>query len=92
MKVGLIGLGVMGRNHLRVLATLPDVEIVAISDPVDAARDAALAIAPSAHARFHHAAQTRCMQVEPVPSQPSPAHWLANILRLIRERILASHP
>ena len=34
MKVGLIGLGVMGRNHLRVLATLPDAEIVAISDPL----------------------------------------------------------
>ncbi|NCZ71620.1 MAG: gfo/Idh/MocA family oxidoreductase, partial [Actinobacteria bacterium] len=34
MKVGLIGLGVMGRNHLRVLATLPEAEIVAISDPV----------------------------------------------------------
>ena len=48
MKVGLIGLGVMGRNHLRVLATLPDVEIVAISDPVDAARDAALVVAPAA--------------------------------------------
>ena len=41
MKVGLIGLGVMGRNHLRVLATLPDAEIVAISDPVDVAREAA---------------------------------------------------
>ena len=51
MKVGLIGLGVMGRNHLRVLATLPDAEIVAISDPVDAARDAALAVAPAAAAR-----------------------------------------
>lgn len=48
MKVGLIGLGVMGRNHLRVLATLPDAEIVAISDPVDSARDAALAVAPAA--------------------------------------------
>jgi len=48
MKIGLIGLGVMGRNHLRVLATLPNVEIVAISDPVDAARDAALTVAPSA--------------------------------------------
>jgi predicted dehydrogenase len=48
MRVGLIGLGVMGRNHLRVLTTLPDAEIVAISDPVDSARDAALAVAPSA--------------------------------------------
>jgi predicted dehydrogenase len=40
----------MGRNHLRVLATLPEVEIVAISDPVDAARNAALAVAPAATA------------------------------------------
>ena len=37
MRVGLVGLGVMGRNHLRVLGDLPGVEVAAVSDPVDAA-------------------------------------------------------
>ncbi len=32
IKVGVIGVGSMGRNHVRVLADLPDVEIVGISD------------------------------------------------------------
>lgn len=32
LKILLIGLGVMGRNHLRVLSTLPDVEVVGLCD------------------------------------------------------------
>ena len=32
LRVGLIGLGSMGRNHLRVLRGLPDVRLVAIAD------------------------------------------------------------
>jgi predicted dehydrogenase len=32
MRVGLIGLGAMGRNHLRVLGTLPGVRLVAVAD------------------------------------------------------------
>ena len=50
MRVGLVGLGVMGRNHLRVLGDLPGVEVAAISDPVDAAIAAALEAAPGAAA------------------------------------------
>ncbi len=33
MKVGLIGLGVMGRNHYRVLKSMPGIELVAVCDP-----------------------------------------------------------
>jgi UDP-N-acetylglucosamine 3-dehydrogenase len=33
MRVGVIGLGQMGRNHLRVLSDLDDVELVAAADP-----------------------------------------------------------
>ena len=32
LRVGLIGLGSMGRNHLRVLRSLPDVRLAAIAD------------------------------------------------------------
>jgi predicted dehydrogenase len=41
MRVGLVGLGLMGRNHLRVLRTLPGVRLVAVADP-DAAALAAV--------------------------------------------------
>ena len=43
MRVGLIGLGSMGRNHLRVLADLPDVRLVAVSDPEPGALETAAA-------------------------------------------------
>lgn len=33
LRVGLIGLGMMGRNHARVLASLPGVDFVGIADP-----------------------------------------------------------
>lgn len=35
LRAGLIGLGMMGRNHARVLQSLPDVELVAAVDPLD---------------------------------------------------------
>jgi UDP-N-acetylglucosamine 3-dehydrogenase len=34
LRVGLIGMGMMGRNHARVLSTLSGVEFVGISDPI----------------------------------------------------------
>ena len=43
LRVGLIGLGSMGRNHLRVLRAIPGVRLVAIADPDGAALDAAIA-------------------------------------------------
>jgi predicted dehydrogenase len=36
LKVGLIGLGMMGKNHLRILASLDDVELVGVADPLAA--------------------------------------------------------
>jgi predicted dehydrogenase len=35
LKVGLIGLGVMGKNHLRVLSSTEGLELVAVIDPQD---------------------------------------------------------
>ncbi len=43
VRVGLAGLGSMGRNHLRVLSSLAGCRLVAVADPVDAALDAATA-------------------------------------------------
>jgi UDP-N-acetylglucosamine 3-dehydrogenase len=43
LRVGLAGLGAMGRNHLRILSSRPDVRLVAVADPVPDALDAAAA-------------------------------------------------
>jgi predicted dehydrogenase len=40
LRAGLLGLGVMGRNHARVLATLDDVEFVGVYDPAPNTPDA----------------------------------------------------
>ena len=45
VRVGLAGLGTMGRNHLRNLVARDDIELVAIADPVAASLEAALATA-----------------------------------------------
>jgi len=42
VRVGLAGLGTMGRNHLRVLAGHPVAHLAAVSDPVPAAVEAAV--------------------------------------------------
>ena len=34
LKVGLIGLGMMGKNHLRILASLDGVDLVGVADPL----------------------------------------------------------
>ena len=34
LRVGLIGLGNMGKNHLRVLSSLDDVVLVGVADPL----------------------------------------------------------
>jgi UDP-N-acetylglucosamine 3-dehydrogenase len=43
VRVGLAGLGAMGRNHLRILLGRPDVRLVAVADPVVEALEAAAA-------------------------------------------------
>ncbi len=42
MKFAVVGCGGRGRGHLRILATFEDVEVVAICDPVEDSRAAAL--------------------------------------------------
>lgn len=44
LRVGVVGAGVMGTNHARVLAGLPGVELVGIVDPLAAHRTRALEI------------------------------------------------
>ena len=43
VRVGLAGLGSMGRNHLRILASRPDIRLAAVADPVSEALAAAVA-------------------------------------------------
>jgi UDP-N-acetylglucosamine 3-dehydrogenase len=42
-RIGLAGLGAMGRNHLRILGSRPDVRLVAVADPVASSLAAAAA-------------------------------------------------
>ncbi|HEV8698057.1 MAG TPA: Gfo/Idh/MocA family oxidoreductase [Candidatus Limnocylindrales bacterium] len=45
VRVGLIGLGAMGRNHLRLLSARDDARLVAVADPVPGALEIAAATA-----------------------------------------------
>ncbi len=48
LRFAVIGTGLMGCEHLRHLAVLPDVEVVACADPHAPSRDAARLLAPGA--------------------------------------------
>src|SRR5436309_8285744 len=41
LRVGVVGAGVMGSNHARVLAGLPDITLVGVVDPLPAHRSRA---------------------------------------------------
>jgi UDP-N-acetylglucosamine 3-dehydrogenase len=43
LRIGLAGLGSMGRNHLRILSGRPDIRLAAIADPAGEALSAAVA-------------------------------------------------
>src|SRR5665647_1865301 len=45
LRVGVIGAGVMGSNHARVLAGLPDTDLVGVVDPLPAHRTRATELA-----------------------------------------------
>jgi UDP-N-acetylglucosamine 3-dehydrogenase len=47
LRLGLAGLGSMGRNHLRVISNHPDTVLTAIADPAPTALEAALAGTPA---------------------------------------------
>ena len=48
LRYGIVGTGLMGREHLRILALIPEVEAVAICDPHSASIEEALKITPDA--------------------------------------------
>ena len=50
LRYGLLGCGMMGQEHLRNMALLPQVQAVAIYEPDAAMRAAALGLAPQARA------------------------------------------
>lgn len=76
----IVGLGVMGGHHLRILASLPDVEVVAVVEPDEARRDALLRSYPRVrgHAALEQALDGReefdfaCLAV-PVGELPASA-------------------
>jgi predicted dehydrogenase len=45
LRVGVIGAGVMGSNHARVLASLPDISLIGVVDPLQAHRTRARELA-----------------------------------------------
>ena len=45
LRVGVVGAGVMGSNHARVLASLPDVSLTGVVDPLEAHRKRATELA-----------------------------------------------
>jgi predicted dehydrogenase len=49
LKAGLIGLGAMGKNHARVLRALPEVDLVAVFDPVAVAGNSNLPLVSTLH-------------------------------------------
>ncbi len=60
-RYGIIGCGMMGQEHLRNIALLPDTEVAAIFEPDPAMATAAAAIAPDA---------ARCASVEALVATP----------------------
>ena len=47
VRYGVIGAGLMGREHIANVNALPGVEVTAVADPHEASRDAAVAVAES---------------------------------------------
>src|SRR5271163_4764567 len=45
LRVGVIGAGIMGSNHARVLAGLPDIDLVGVVDPLPAHRTRVMELA-----------------------------------------------
>jgi predicted homoserine dehydrogenase-like protein len=55
VKYGIIGAGMMGREHLLNIRALDGAEVVAIADPHLPSQEASLALAPGLHvSEVHH--------------------------------------
>jgi len=98
LRLGLIGLGAMGRNHLRVIGGLPNVTMVAVSDPVPAALEAAIADTGVAGYRHAPALLERADLDAVVIAAPTTAHLALSLAAIERgiavlvEKPLAATP
>jgi myo-inositol 2-dehydrogenase/D-chiro-inositol 1-dehydrogenase len=54
VRYAIVGAGMMGQEHIRNIALLPQAELVALAEPDPAMRDAAQALAPQARAFTRH--------------------------------------
>ena len=52
VKYGIIGAGMMGREHILNIRVLDDAEVVAIADPHIPSQEASLALSPDLHVIF----------------------------------------
>jgi myo-inositol 2-dehydrogenase/D-chiro-inositol 1-dehydrogenase len=77
LQLALVGLGRMGSVHAKALATLPQIDVVAVADPSADARAAAAALFPSAHLlaepadAFELVGVEACLLATPTPLHPA---------------------
>ena len=77
MQLALVGLGRMGSVHAKALATLPQIDVVAVADPSADARAAAAALFPSARLlaepaeAFELDGVEACLLATPTPLHPA---------------------
>lgn len=66
-RYGMVGCGMMGQEHLRNIALLPEIEVAAIYEPDPAMRQRSLALAPGAHA---------CASLDALLAEPGIDAWV----------------
>lgn len=79
LRVGLIGLGVMGKNHLRVLSSTEGIELVAVIDPQDPTLLGEVSI--PVYSRIEEIATLKldyCVVAAPTAFHEEIALWLSN--------------
>ena len=77
LRVGVVGVGYVGRHHARILAALPDVELVAVAD-IDAGRAAAVAAGSGCRAEDNAAALLADVDAVTI-AVPTEAHRLVTL-------------
>ena len=77
LRVGVVGVGHVGRHHARILAALPDVELVAVAD-IDAGRAAAVAAGSGCRAEDNAAALLADVDAVTI-AVPTEAHRLVTL-------------
>lgn len=90
MKIGIIGLGVMGKNHLRVLNNIEHVEVGGLCDPV-ATLDSPLEIYKDLPSLLQNGAPDAAIVAVPTPNHPEVVERLiAEGIPLLIEKPAAS--